>query len=246
MNSPTLNFTLTAAIAVLAVASGPPALSAPEKTAAKTTAPSKPASAAKTPPAASKPSGITKTQTAAAQEKVIKEKKSALDSATGGTKADASKPAAEKKPGILARIFGSKSKKEEEPVAAESASGQKPPRPDNWEGRHIVTDKEIPAYSYGPSQATGADEWLKQGTLVKMKKAGKGWSEVELDDGRAFVVSTDQIRPAKLTDFAEPVRATASQGASQYYEPLPPPNLPESGAGGAPVTPDLLLPPVPE
>ncbi len=181
---------------------------------------------------------VKKTQTALAQEKLAQSKK-----------ADPAKPTPvpvepAKKPGFLARIFGGWGGD----ANSSAVDGSKPLRPLDWAEKHIIKDEDVAAYTYGPSQATGPDDRLAKGTLVTLKRAGKSWSEVELENGRRYTVGSDQIRKAAFDDFADPVVQTAQVGggSAEYYEPLPPPNLPEAGGALEPGAPQILLPPLPE
>lgn len=154
-------------------------------------------------------------------------------------KADKDKPV-EKKPGFFARLFGG--------GGGDAASGKdgsvKPPRPADWESKHVVCEDEAAIYAYGPSQATGADEHLPKGTILTMKEAGKSWSRVALENGKTYVIGTVQIRKAKESDFSEPERsvAAAPPGSSEYFEPLPAPNLPDAQGVNPLPSGDLLIP----
>lgn len=160
------------------------------------------------------------------------------------------KPEDPKKPGFFARVLnklGPKEKagKTESDTVSEASL---PPLPDDWATRHIVTEDDVEAYSRGPSQPGGADEVLKKGTVVSMKKSGKAWAEISVTDGRTYTVGADQIRKAKLTDFAPKTVATAAASPSLpsiNYEPLPTAELPETTAPGQLELPELLLPPLP-
>lgn len=154
--------------------------------------------------------------------------------------------AEEKKPGFFGRIFGSKSKSSEEEIAPDD----RPPRPTDWEKKHIVKEQDVAAYAYGPSQSRDAEAYLAKGAIVTVKRSGKFWTEITTEQGRNFTVGTDQIRKAEASDFAPPtVIASASGGADIVpmpdYEPSLPANLPETTPQRNLDLPDLLLPPLP-
>lgn len=171
-----------------------------------------------------------KTRTAAAAGKPV--------AAAADTKAQ-TEPEPEKKPGFFSRLFGPR-------AAEESANGDsaKPPRPADWESKQVITEDDAPIYAYGPAQPTGPDERLAKGTIVSMKQAGKSWSRITLEDGRSFMIGTVQMRKARESDFSEPEKAVAVGPLSpaEYFEPLPPPNLPEMTPGDAQPSGDLLIP----
>lgn len=156
----------------------------------------------------------------------------------------------EKKPGFLSRIFGGKSESKDTESAIPSEN--LPVRPADWEGKYVVKEDNVAGYAYGPSQARDADEYLKQGTIVSLRKGGKAWADITVEGGRTLTVGADQIRKAEITDFAAPVVAVAMTGSPAasspevYYEPAPPPNLPETSDSPSNLDlPELLLPPLP-
>ena len=151
----------------------------------------------------------------------------------------------EKKPGLFSRLFGKKNK---ESSGDDIPGDDRPARPTDWESKYIVTENDVKGYANGPSQSMDADERLAKGTVVSLKKGGKAWADIKLEDGRILTVGADQIRPAKITDFASPSVALATTRSTLpevYYEPAPPPNLPETTGPSSLELPELLLPPLP-
>ena len=151
----------------------------------------------------------------------------------------------EKKPGLFSRIFGKRNKDNSE---SDLPGDDRPVRPADWESKYIITDNDVKGYANGPSQSMDADERLAKGTVVSLKKGGKAWADIKLEDGRTLTVGADQIRPAKISDFATPSVALATTRSTLpeiYYEPAPPPNLPETSGPSSLELPELLLPPLP-
>jgi hypothetical protein len=159
-------------------------------------------------------------------------------------------PETEPKTGFFARIFGSSNKEDSKKDANDDFPSSKPERPSDWESKYIITDDHVEAYRYGPSQARDADEILSKGTVVKLKTEGKSWVEIALADGKIYTVGADQVRKARKDDFADPAPIVAIGAGAPlplgYYEPAPPPNLPEMTTGEKNLEfPELLLPPLP-
>ncbi len=172
------------------------------------------------------------------------------------TKPAAAPPAAPelKQPGFFSRLFGGKASGESQ----RDDDGPKPPRPVDWDKKYIVTEDNVGAYRFGPAQSRDADEYLSKGTVVTLKKGGKAWSDIALENGRIFTVGADQIRPAKASDFAAPpppviaampppVGPNGAPLPMGYLEPIPSIDLPETQAQpkkGLEAA-DLILPALP-
>ena len=157
----------------------------------------------------------------------------------------------EKKPGFFSRIFGGNSKDDSEASdAAEIDPSDLPQRPDNWQEKYIVTEDDVAAYAYGPSQSRDPEDRLPKGMVVSVKRNGKYWSEITTPTGRNFTIGADQIRKARESDFAPPPVIASSLPPGEYipmpeYDPSPPTNLPETTPQRNLDLPDLLLPPLP-
>jgi hypothetical protein len=158
-----------------------------------------------------------------------------------------------KKPGFFSRLFGGKIGEEDH----SDDDAPKPPRPVDWDKKYIVTESNVGAYRYGPSQTRDADEYLSKGTVVTLKKGGKAWSDIALENGHIFTVGADQIRPAKESDFAAPPPPVIATGQPfgpdgglmpvGDLEPIPTIDLPETQAQPrkALEATDLILPALP-
>lgn len=151
-----------------------------------------------------------------------------------------------KKAGFFSRL---KAKLNADPDAV--PMGEKPPRPEDWKERWVVTEDSTAFFEFGPSQASGPDLRLPRGQVVKLAQASRGWARVELEGGRQGYIGTDQMRQAAETDFAAPLLPAGSQLAAtggpvpKGWSPAAPmPDLPD-----LPMTPGmenslLLLPPL--
>ncbi len=215
--------------------SAPPAPTKPIEKSAPKTAVAKPNVPAVTP----------KPQLSKTAEATVKPK------ADQKAKPEVTPPAEPKKPGFFARLLGGKA--DEGTASNKATSGNLPPRPADWESKYIVTDDRVEAYRFGPSQPNGPDEYLVKGTVVELKKGGKAWADITLENGRIYTVGADQIRKAREDDFARPVVAqgpTLPGGVPLPMgdlEPLPTVELPETGAQPKKSldATELLLPPLP-
>ncbi len=168
------------------------------------------------------------------------------------TPAPEPKPEAAPKLGFFARLFGGKAGQDEE--RSEMDKANRPPRPADWESKFVVSMDHVEAFRFGPSGSHGADKILNRGTVVTMKKHGRAWAEVEVEDGHVYTVGADQVRAAKESDFAPPppVILPAAQPAggpnsSLMIDPLPVDDLPSVPQSSKPAQQanELLTPALP-
>jgi hypothetical protein len=146
----------------------------------------------------------------------------------------------EKKGGFFKRIGGG-SEKDKPP----------PPQPSTRDlgtgEKYVVSVTGTPFYSIGPSQPLPPDQILNEGYMVTMRKAGWGWSDIELPGGRMGVVATKNLRKATAAETGGQYAARRSDSPTRGlfkvidFNPAPEPELP-SDAGGLPLGVGLLPP----
>ncbi|MEZ5300793.1 MAG: hypothetical protein R3F11_09080 [Verrucomicrobiales bacterium] len=172
-----------------------------------------------------------------------------------GTPAPEPKPEAaegeQESGGFFASLFGKKDK-----AANDAGEPQANPK-EKVGGRDdfVTAQSRVPFFVLGPSQPGGPDLLLARGTLLKMTRKGLNWSAVELKSGELGVVATNDLRPAKPSDYAR----VSGGGGSSYLrrnsvdsgeEMLPIDSLPgiapDLPTGDGPALGNGLLPPLPE
>ncbi len=115
--------------------------------------------------------------------------------------------------------------------------------------KYVVTIEGTPFYSIGPTQPLPPDEILKEGSVVTMRKAGWGWSDIELPGGEMGVVSSRNLRKATSADLGVRYAGGGSSGrrgsiwsSFRSSAPVPEPELPTEPTGlplGAGLLPPL-------
>ncbi|MDB6133587.1 MAG: hypothetical protein JWM59_1830 [Verrucomicrobiales bacterium] len=155
-----------------------------------------------------------------------------------------------KKPGFFARL---KNKLKGTDAAGEVPGMEKPERPADWQERSVITEDGTAFFMFGPSQSGGPDFRLGKGMVVKVAQAGKGWTRVELENGRLGYVGSDVVRAAQESDFAgpgpgpgpAPTQVAARSESLQPWTPAPQaPDLPELPMAAGTENSLFLLPPL--
>jgi hypothetical protein len=160
-------------------------------------------------------------------------------------------PKEKEQAGFFSRFFGNNGAAQT--PSEKPATSDKPLRTDDWMTKAIIQEQDVEAYSFGPSQMA-PDARLAKGTYVKMKKRGKEWSEITLDDGRTLTVASDLVRMAANDDFRDPppppiaamnpnlLNSSLPQFSLPMQDSL---NLPTKDETSGGLAPESLLIPIP-
>ena len=87
---------------------------------------------------------------------------------------------------VLLALCGTSCSTPESAAPAASNSGQ----------YYVVSARKAEFYRYGPQQASGPDEKLAQGTLVRVIRPAFGYSKIQLSNGLQGYVATQDIHTA--------------------------------------------------